>query len=125
MNNIFDGNLIRKKMHEILITLYLLRGATNDQLRRYLYPHLDSNEHGQLSNISRFVSSLKKLNLVKSVSCHPYSKAELNFLSKKGIEYIHQFCRIEKEGYDSEVGFLEEGPFRSFSYDVLSPPHNI
>lgn len=120
--NIFDGNLIRKKMHTILIVLYLFRGATNEQLRRYLYPHLDSDKNGQLANVSRYISALKKLQLVKSNSCHPYSKAEINFLSKKGIDYIHEFCRIEPEGFDNEVGFLEKGPFRSFSYDILSPP---
>ncbi|MCT8138662.1 replication-relaxation family protein [Anaerobacillus sp. CMMVII] len=119
--NTWNGTLIRKKMHEILLVLYLLRGITNEQLRRYFNPHLQSNVRGQLANISRNVSVLKELKLISSVSCHPHSKEELNFLTRKGIEYIHKNCIIEHEGNDDVVGFLE-GPLRSFEYEILKPP---
>lgn len=120
--NIFDGNFIRKKQHVIMVLLYMLRGATNEQIRRYLYSHLNSKRETQLSYVSRFISKLKEYKLVKSISCHPLSKEEINFLSKKGVEYIHTFCRIERNGFDKSVGFSVDGPFRSFEYDILSPP---
>lgn len=120
--NIFNGNSIRKKQHIILILLYMFRGVTNDQLRRRLYSHLTSKPATQLTYVSRFIAELKELKIVKSISCHPYSKEELNFLTRKGIEYIHENCRIEKEQFDKEIGFNIDGPFGNFDYDILSPP---
>lgn len=122
--SIFNGNLIRKKQHIILNLLYMFRGVTNEQLRRYLYSHLKSKSTGQLANVSRFVSELKDFKLVKSISCHPHSKEELNFLTPKGIEYIHEFCNIENECFENVVGFSIKGSFRSFDYNILSPPKN-
>lgn len=120
--HIWNNVTIREKQHTILTFLYMYRGATNEQIRRFIYPHLESKPSGQLANISRFVSNLKKKGLVKSVSCHPYAKSELNFLSLKGIEYILE--HIESTGHkDGQLpGFKHEGYHGTFEYDILKPP---
>lgn len=118
---IWNGQLVRQKQRKIILLLYRYRGATNDQLRRVLYGHLASNRNGQLANVSRFVKSLKDMKLVKSASCHPYSKEELNFLTASGIEYFHENFDISGNN-DLKLGFFELGTFGSFNYDILKPP---
>ncbi|NEU29930.1 hypothetical protein GN156_03955 [bacterium LRH843] len=102
-----------------MVFLYKVRGATNEQLRRYLYGHLQSKRATQLANTSKFVSQLKRDGFLKSNSCHPHRHGEINYLTKKGIEYIHDTCLIDKND-NKMLGFGEQ--VGSFDYELLKPP---
>ncbi|WEG19206.1 replication-relaxation family protein (plasmid) [Alkalihalophilus pseudofirmus] len=118
---IWNNVKVRDKQHTILVFLYRFRGATNEQLRRYLYGHCDSKRATQLANTSKFVSQLKKDKMIRFSSCLPYRQGEINYLSPKGIQYIYDTCDIDVSG-DPEKGFEE--PFGEFEYDTLKPPLN-
>lgn len=124
MTDTYNGQLIRLKQIEIMVFLYYVRGATNEQLRRYLYSHCNSKRTTQLANTSKFVSELKKNGFINSVSCHPHSKGELNFLTSKAITYLIENERImvgKPEG-NEELGFAIEGTHGEFEYSMLKPP---
>lgn len=118
---IWNNVKVRNKQHAILVFLYRFRGATNEQIRRYLYGHCDSKRATQLANTSKFVSQLKKDKMIRFSSCLPYRQGEINYLSPKGIQYIFDTCDIDVSN-DPDKGFEE--PFGEFEYDTLKPPLN-
>ncbi|WP_156289544.1 replication-relaxation family protein [Oceanobacillus salinisoli] len=103
--------------HRMLKNIYNLRGATNNHLRQIECGHLTSEKDGQLSNISRATVSLRKMKLIKTVSCYPVSKEFLHYLTDKGVQYIHDHLTIDssnpKAGFDNIHG--------SFTPSLLKP----
>ncbi|WP_096201874.1 replication-relaxation family protein [Bacillus sp. FJAT-45350] len=125
MTDVWNGQLIRLKQVQILIFLYYVRGATNDQIRRYLYSHCTSKRATQLANTSKFISGLKKMGFINSASCHPYNKGEMNYLTAKAIEYLLESEKImvsAPESNDSQLGFDIDGVHGTFEYSMLKPP---
>jgi hypothetical protein len=101
------NNRISDKQKQSLILIYKYRGLTNEHLREIIFGHLTSDKKGQKDNISRYTAGLKKMKLIASESCYPYSKELIHFLTKKGIEFVKDHVVIDSEqeflGFDGHA----------------------
>lgn len=111
---------ISEKQLQALIFLYKYRGLTNEHLRILIFGHLDSTPEGQKANISRYVAGLRKMKLIESQSCYPYSKELIHYLTNKGVEFVKTQIAIDPEGYEM-AGFNDE-PYGNFEATLLKPP---
>lgn len=111
---------ISEKQQKALILFYRYRGLTNEHLRVLIFGHLESNPDGQKANISRYVSGLRKLKLIESQSCYPYSKELIHYLTNKGIEFVKtQIIIVPKEHKMGGFDCYLHGDFDAL---MLKPP---
>lgn len=112
------NNKISDKQQQVAILLYSYRGLTNEHLRRLIFGHLSSDNNGQKANISRYTAALRKIKLIESFSCYPFTKELIHCLTSKGIEFVKEQVIIDPE--NEKAGF-DGKHFGDFSATLLKP----
>lgn len=102
---------ISDKQHQSLILIYEHRGLTNEHLRILLFGHLDSDPVGQKANVSRYSAGLRKMKMIESNTCYPYSKELIHCLTLKGIEYVKEKVVIDPGHEDAGFDHIHYGDF--------------